>query len=131
MLAFHPYITRLEIKNKNKISIIAITETWLNSSINDEEVCIDGYCILRRDRAFGQGGGVCLYIRSDIAFNLREDLILENIESLWIDVLLPRTRPITLGAFYRPPKDHIFIESLSDTFDKLTKDDEVIVLGDM
>ena len=86
---------------------------------------------MRRDRAFGQGGGVCLYIRNDIAFNIREDLILENTESLWINVLLPQTKPIILGALYRPPKNHTFIETLSDTFDNLSKDDEVVILGDM
>ena len=64
--------------SKNKISIIAITETWLNSSINDEEVCIEGYCILRRDRVFGQGGGVCLYIRNDIQVNLFHRFIDKN-----------------------------------------------------
>ena len=100
--------------SENRISVIAITETWLNSSINDEEVYIDGYSILRRDRAGDHGGGVCLYIRSDIAFNVREDLTPDGIESLWIDILLPHTKPITLCVVYRPPRDNYFNEPIPD-----------------
>ena len=56
----------------------------------------------------GQGGGVCLYI----AFNLREDLTSESIESLWIDILLPHTKHITLGVF-TGPEETIILSNLS------------------
>ena len=36
-----------------KIDILAITETWLDDSINDKEVCPSNYQIMRKDRNHG------------------------------------------------------------------------------
>ena len=44
--------------NINKIDIMCINETKLNSSVKDHEVCIPGYEIIRRDRSInGRNGG--------------------------------------------------------------------------
>ena len=67
--------------SRKSLAVIAFTETWLNDSINDEEIDIDGYKVVRRDRTSGSGGGVCLYIRSDIAFNINIDIRTDDIES--------------------------------------------------
>ena len=41
--------------------IVAITETWLNATILDSELNIDGYTLLRKDRIDNKrGGGVAL-----------------------------------------------------------------------
>ena len=113
------------------MSVVAFTETWLNNSINDEEIEIDGYKIVRRDRLSGSGGGVCFYIRNDISFNIIDVLSAGDSESLWINLLLPRSKPIIVGVIYRPPKSNRFIEKLSDILDTLKKDDEIILLGDI
>ena len=52
-------------------------------------------------------------------------------ESLWINLLIPRSKPIVVGVLYRPPKNNLFIEKLSNILDTLKKDDEIILLGDM
>ena len=121
---------RILFKRK-RLSIIAFTETWLNNSINDEEIEIDGYKIIRHDRSSGSGGGVCFYIRNDIAFNIMDAISTGDTESLWINLLIPRSKPIVVGVLYRPPKNNLFIEKLSNILDTLKKDDEIILLGDM
>ncbi|EDO31688.1 predicted protein [Nematostella vectensis] len=45
--------------------IVFINETWLNSSISDEEVFHSGYTIYRRDRNDREGGGVLIAAKSD------------------------------------------------------------------
>ena len=45
--------------------IIALTETWLDGNISDNELCIPGYSVIHCDRN-RHGGGVLLYIRSDL-----------------------------------------------------------------
>ena len=40
-------------------AVIAVTETWLDNIICDNEVCIPGYIIQRTDRN-RDGGGVCI-----------------------------------------------------------------------
>ena len=49
----------------SKIDILAINESKLDNTINDHEVHIPGYEIVRRDRQINgrKGGGVCFYLR--------------------------------------------------------------------
>ena len=63
------------LKNQFQISHYYndITETWLDESDTDSEAEIHGYMSLRRDRK-RECGGVCVYIRGDIAFNARNDI---------------------------------------------------------
>lgn len=54
-------------ENFRTCSLMSFTETWLNSSINDGLVNVEGFKLLRGDRdldATGKksGGGVCLYV---------------------------------------------------------------------
>ena len=49
-------------------SLVVFTETWLDSSFNDDAVGIDGYRILRRDREVGRGGGIICYIGENLNF---------------------------------------------------------------
>ena len=48
-----------------ELDIIAITETWLNPEIMDQEILSSDYNIYRRDR-LGKGGGVLLALRDNI-----------------------------------------------------------------
>ena len=49
-----------------KLYVIGISESKLDSSVNDNEINIPGYEILRKDRN-RNGGGVLAYIRNDIS----------------------------------------------------------------
>ena len=85
--------------SRKSLAVIAFTETWLNDSINDEEINIDGYKVVPRDRTSRSGGGVCLYVRSDIAFNINIDIPIDDTESIWINVLLQDKNQL-LWVFY-------------------------------
>ena len=92
---------------------------------------IPGYIIHRRDRN-RNGGGVCIYIKSDLAFNPRPDLSHDGLESLWVEVLLPKTPPILTGVCYRPPKQNDFYELLEQSCagGHIFVEHEIILLGD-
>ena len=101
---------RLLVKN-SKAAVLAVSETWLDGSITDAEIELVGYTVIRKDRN-RNGGGVCLYIRSDISYNPRPELLCDELESVWIDLLLPMTRPISVGVCYRPPNQQNFLDLL-------------------
>ena len=82
--------------NKTNASIIGITESWLDNTVNDSEISIPGYCVVRRDRD-RNGGGVCVYVKSDMAYNVRPDLAHDNLEMVWVELLLPHSKPILVG----------------------------------
>ena len=50
----------------------------------------------------------------DISFSYRNDLESDNLEVLWCDILMPKSKPVVVGACYRPPKQNDFIEKLED-----------------
>lgn len=49
------------------------------------------------------GGGVAIYIQNHIPVKQREDLMMKDIEALWVQVHLPHLKPIVIGCCYRPP----------------------------
>ena len=95
------------IANKTKAAIIGITESKLDHPVPDSEVNFPGYDILRCDRK-RNGGGVACYIRKDLYFNTRT-LHCKEIENLVFDILLPKSKPITIAVFYRPPNQAEFM----------------------
>ena len=125
-----PKIAELSlILNQTKASILAVSETHLDSSIGDSEVNVKGYTLVRRDRD-RNGGGVCLFIRDTISFNVRQDLGEVEFEAVFVDVFFPKSRPILVGVCYRPPSDGNFLDRLNDIFERLNLRDEAYILGD-
>lgn len=79
--------------------VLALTETWLSSRIKNENVHIDNYIFIRRDRTDRGGGGVGMYIKSSYTFSILQTE--SHIEQLWISILLNKRR-VAFGVTYRP-----------------------------
>ena len=126
---FHK-VSELELISKNtNAAIIAITETWLDESYTDDSIKIEGYNIIRRDRD-GHAGGVCAYIREDLAYNYRTDLNSVDLEDLWLEILLPKSKPLYVGVCYRTNNNTHFLECLETTLSMLRTDCDLVLLGD-
>ena len=119
------------IAKKSNAAAIGLTETKLDETIQNGEIEIEGYTLERSDRD-RRGGGVACYIRYDISFNVRENFSNE-IENIFIDVLLPKTKPILIGIVYRPPDQLNFLEPFSESIGSTHSFDnqEVYILGDL
>ena len=125
-----PKISELKIiACKTKAAVISISETWLDDSVTDAEIWIENYSIVRKDRT-RNGGGVCSYIRDDISFTLVQDISVNELESVWIELLLPKSKPIIVGTCYRPPKQNNFLELFDLILNKIRPECEIIILGD-
>ena len=68
-----------------------------------------------------------MYVREIYAFNVREDT---TGETLWIKLLLPKTKPIFVGTCYRPHNQSNFNDHLEESLSQLKSDCETIVLVD-
>ena len=73
---------RLLVQRTNA-AVLAVTEIWLDESVTNSEMELNGYIEHRKDRN-RKGGGVCLYIRSDIAFNPKPELSTYNIPGVLV-----------------------------------------------
>ena len=92
----------------NPIDILALMETWLDTSISNNDVFISVYEMVRRDRyvrgAHGKMyGSVSFYVRSSINFSLRTDLSIDQLQNLCIKVRKPNSKPFLVTTWYRPP----------------------------
>ena len=87
-------------------------ESTLDNTVADSEIYVLGYSLIRVDRD-RRGGGVACYIRNDISFNI-VDCLSKNIEGVMFDVLLPKTKSISVGILYRPPNQGNFLKSYPD-----------------
>ena len=64
-----------------------------------------------------------------ICFNLKTCLS-NNIENIFIDLLFPKTKPITVGVIHKPPNQTRFLEQIITEFETLDLYNEYYVLGD-
>ena len=47
---------------------MCITETRLDDKIKNYDICIDGFQLSRKDRIGRLGGGVCIYVETEISY---------------------------------------------------------------
>ena len=118
------YIVKL-----SNAALIGIRESKLDNCILDSEIQIDNYQILRFDRNRESGGDAC-YVRNDLSY-IEKDFFFEEIGKIFFGILLAKTKPITVGIIYRPPKQSNCLQTLNENFAKfdiLKK--ELYILGD-
>jgi hypothetical protein len=84
-------------------SLVGFTETHLSSFINNGEITIPEYNMIRRDRTTGSGGGVIVYVLNRIKCIHRHDIQSEAIESVWIEIVQPNSSSLLVCIVYRPP----------------------------
>ena len=87
---------------KNVINVIGFSETFLGESHLNTEIHINGYNCVRRDRPNGKGGGLLVYVQESLDFIHRPDLQKAQIEAIWIEVVLKRSKNLLVGMVYRP-----------------------------
>ena len=69
-------------------------------------------------------------MRKDPCFNTRT-LHCKEIENLVFGILLPKSKPITIGVFYRPSNQAYLMDLMVETFSNLNlKANEIHLLGD-
>ena len=90
-----------------KPSILALSETWLDTSVVVAELTIKGYSLYRKDRN-RHGGGIAVYLKSSLTTQPIGDHIKptskSSLESLWIAVSSRNLlSSIVLCVCYRPP----------------------------
>ena len=86
----------------------------LDHTVSDSEVHIAGYETVRRDRSNNgrHGGGVSIYIRNNHNYQIRKDLMDDQLELITIEICRQRSKPFLISTWYRPPN------SLVETFER-------------
>ena len=127
-----PHIDELRIMISNEEPhIIGINETKIDPSIDDCQIIVDGYDIIRKDRDLN-GGGVALYIHKSLNFKQCDDLHKYEVEAVSAEIKARNYKPFIVTSLYRPPDNFVShfdeIEALVSTTDN--KNLEFIMIGD-
>ena len=120
------------------VDLLGISETKLDDTFPHGQFHVDNYVLNRKDRT-SHGGGVALYVRSDIPHRRRHDL--ENIidssatglEIIITEATLRKKERWIYIVGYKPPgiKDTAFYDVFSTMCDLIIQESEnVVILGD-
>ena len=120
-----------------RLDVIAVTETWIQSSSAGPFKNLKGSNFISNNRLMCRGGGVGLYIKDNLVFSIRDDLTLmrEKIfESIFIEVIF-NEKTVTYGAVYRSPFTETstnvsFLTNLNGCLSKILPKSICIVGGD-
>ena len=111
------------------LDILTVSETHLTQDIHNDEVNIDGYHILRKDRAHKAGGGVAIYFKSALDCTRLSKYDDEDIETLWIE-LLSQSQRLLIGCVYRPPEVSLFFDKFHRILEKVWMTRRNVIAGD-
>ena len=92
------------------MDIFCLTETLLSSDVVDQEVQVDGYCLVRQDRT-GCGGGIAVYFRESppircvqSSVDSQDSVQKSKIETVFVELQGQSIKlNILLGSVYRLP----------------------------
>ena len=116
----------------NNVHVFAINESKLDETIFDDEVMIDNYNLVRKDRD-RQGGGVAIYLHKSLHFDKINHETMGDLEIILLKVYLKSAKPVLISTWYRPPSTDIGILDLYERFlsfvDTLKCD--IILTGDI
>ena len=126
-----------ELMREKDYDVLAVSESWLNSTVTNAEVEIDGYKLTRLDRLGKSGGGVCVYTRSSFKVKRLKDMseISESgFHQLWMQIQLKKLRSMLFCVVYRPEYCplHRFVNNFRDKYTQaLTFGKDILVAGDL
>ena len=113
---------------------IGICETNLPRKFSDGKLKMPGYHMPERKHGCGRlNHGILLYVKNNLTVKRRQDLESDDVDALWCEVRLPKTKPILIGSIYRSPSGKI------DHSEKLEKSItsaldcglETVIMGDV
>ena len=114
--------------------IFCLNETFLDASVTNSEINVDGYNILRNDRN-RHGGGVAIYIKNSCKYKLREDITskFHMIECIWIELQVQKSKSVLICSVYRAPSANS--DYFNNIIDMITyaslENEQLVITGDL
>jgi hypothetical protein len=128
----HKLCELMEIFQDQLADIFVVSETKIDESFPDSQFAVKDYNLFRRDRT-SRGGGLVVYVRSDLPCRRMKNLETPTLETMVIELTLKDKRWAMVAA-YRPPSttDVVFSREMTTQLDKLSVYyDNLIIIGDL
>ena len=100
-----PDVSLLLNQSSQLTHLFGISETRLDSRIDNNSIRIPDYCVMRRDSSQTLHTGIALYVHQSIAMNTRRrtDLESEGMECVWVEINDLKSPSLLVGYIYRNP----------------------------
>ena len=138
--------TKIEV-NSLEFDVFSFSKSQLHDKVDDYIISIPGYNVIRQDRGWNshtlnsvpkKGGGVGLYVKSQFGYSTAQlqshNRNSEDIECLWVKILMEHSKNIIIGVVYSPPSgnNNKFCEELTDLVLDITDlgNHDVFLMGD-
>ncbi|XP_023185555.1 uncharacterized protein LOC111607635 [Xiphophorus maculatus] len=111
--------------------ILVLTETWLNKSITNKDISLEGYNVFCCDR-LKKGGGVAICVKNNFNVTLLSSVsIPKQFEFLALKIEFTKAQNITVIGCYRPPSAGC--DALPNLYKYLAdlNNNEFVLLGDL
>ena len=124
-------LSLLECELADKPDIVAIQETWLNTSHPDNEIGMEGYSIVRCDRPGRGGGGVAIYFSNRVGWSTSNINNNTQLEYICADVHVGR-KTTRVCNVYRPPNSKVdWFDHFKNLLEVITDSNhDFIMIGD-
>ena len=116
----------------NEFDIIALSETFLNDTIDNSDIDIAGYCEPFRMDRNRHGGGVCIYVKSTLHAERCYEYEDNRMECIWLKIS-STNKTFYFACAYRPPNSNEFWQALSQSIEKVKDNDNpnIFIFGDL
>ena len=95
-------------------TVTGLNETKLDNTVLNCELDIEEYDLVRSDQP-QRGGRVAYFPKNTILYN-RKPNYCNNTESMFIEILLTKSKPVLIDILYRPPDRNDFVNFQERTF---------------
>lgn len=117
----------------DNIHACLISESFLKPTLPSRSYDLPGFVLIRNDRTGKGGGGVAIYLRSQMKYKVvssSASLYSSSMEHLFIEVTLKTTARFLLGVIYSPPTIDYFstLEQLLDLH--IPQYEHFMIMGD-
>jgi site-specific DNA-adenine methylase len=135
------FLEALYEKSLFEFDLITFDETWLNNDL-EQIISLNNYdAIFQHKINKKEGGGLCVFIKSDLTYISRPDLSIsdefrEKFDVLFLEVIMSqRSNNYVIGIVYRSPSNNSekdFIACLTAILEKVEMESKhIIIVGDM
>ena len=92
--------------NNSKIDVLAINETKLDASSTTGRSICQGLRLSEETAPVNgrNGGGVCIYLRSNLNYSIRSDLCDDQLECIVLEITKPRSKPFLISTWLQTPE---------------------------
>ena len=113
-----------------KFDIMCLCETFIDCNVADDEISIQDYSVVLRNRN-RHGGGVLIYVKNGIKYTNITNLD-THVENVFINIE-HNNDSLAVGVMYRPPSANIeYFTNMLDLLDQIySNNNNVILLGDL